>query len=317
MALLRVHVERLLDEELRGVALALAEMTERELGERGRVTGLAHEHLASILDRALVLPRVAKRRDEQRARLDRAGVILHEVLEARGGVLVRAATTPHLGERDGDLLALRGDLRGRAELLLGVREIARVGEHDAEIEARLPEVGIDRDRLAEERDGARLHARILRGSDALDHALHGDRVRGRQALLGDLRAWPAAAAAARDGRERDSERGDAYEGSEPRHFAPFFFGGGFLGSLGTGALSAAAVAASSSGTSAPLPLPRPASPQACRARLRRRGLGLGGRRARRGFVVGARGGGLAARGRLLLLRPSRARPSRRRAAANR
>ena len=156
---LRVDVERLLHEELRRVALALAEMAERELGERGRVAGLAHEHLARLRDRLVVLPRVAERRDEQRARLERAGMILHEVLELARRLLVRATATPHLGERDRDLFALGRDLRG------GLRSCSsacarspRLARTTPEIEARLPEVRIDLDGLAEERDRARLHA---------------------------------------------------------------------------------------------------------------------------------------------------------------
>ena len=52
---LRVHVERLLHEQLRGVALALSEMAERELGERRRVAGLSYEDLARLLYCTLVL----------------------------------------------------------------------------------------------------------------------------------------------------------------------------------------------------------------------------------------------------------------------
>ena len=108
-----------------------------------------------------------------------------------------------------------------------MREVAPAREHDAEIEVRLPQVRIDLDRLAEQGDGARLHARILRRRRALDHALHGERIRRRQAGLHRLRPGRRLLATAR-GEQEQEER-------VPLHFAPFFFGAGAAGAGFAGA----------------------------------------------------------------------------------
>src|SRR4051812_27459127 len=130
-------------------------------------------------------------------------MIFDEVLEPRRGVLVRSAASSHLAERDGDLLAFGRDLRRGAELLFSVGEIAAVREHDAEVVAGLPEIGIDLDRLAKKADRPRLHLRISRRGDALDHALYGEWVGRRQSFFDRLRRARLTVAATRHERAGD------------------------------------------------------------------------------------------------------------------
>ena len=105
----------------------------------------------------------------------------------------------------GNLLRVGRELRGRRELLLGAGEIACVREHDAQVVARLPQVRVDPDRLAQERRRA-LTLPVLRGLHPLHHLAHSDGVRRRQGD-GRLRTRPGAAAARRTRREKNRKTG--------------------------------------------------------------------------------------------------------------
>ena len=169
-ALFGLDVERLLREERRRLVLALGQVRERELGERRGVGRLADEHLARLGDRLVDLPALAERRDVERPRVDaRSGGRRTKSAEAVGRELVLAAPAPDLRRAPRRPPASPGaSLRGGRELLFGAREVAGAGEDDAEVVARLPEVRVERDGLAKERDRA-LPLTVLRGLNALHH----------------------------------------------------------------------------------------------------------------------------------------------------
>ena len=144
----RARVERLLREERRRLLLALGQVRERELGEGRRVRRLADEHLARLGDGLVDLPALAQRGDVQRARVDRVRVVLHEVGQPVGRLLLLAAPAPHLGQRDGDSCESGASLAAIASCSSAPPEIARVARGRAEVVARLPQVRVERDGLA-------------------------------------------------------------------------------------------------------------------------------------------------------------------------
>ena len=204
----RARVERLLGEERGRLLLALREVRERQLGERRRVGGLAHEHLARLGDGLVDLPALAQRRDVERARVDGVRVVLHEVREPVGGLLLLAATAAHLGQRDGHVLRVRRELRGERELSSAPARSPSLPRTTPEVVARLPQVRVERDGLAQQRRRA-IPLPVLRGLHPLHHLAHGLRVRRRQReRRGSLRraALPPPHAAERENEQEDGRR---------------------------------------------------------------------------------------------------------------
>ena len=204
-ALFGVRVERLLREELRRLALALGEVAERELGERRRVARLAHEHLARLArSPCRAAPsRGAPRRE--RARVDRVRVRLHEVAEQLGGAALahRDAAAPRRARRRPPAIS-GASFCAVAQLILGAREIAGAREHDAEVVARLPEIRVDRDGLAQERDRARRAARPSPPRRPAPSSPTAIGIRRRQHVASSA-PWSTLASAAAAHHERDEQ----------------------------------------------------------------------------------------------------------------
>ena len=218
----RARVERLLREERGRFLLALRQVRERELGQRRRVGGLAHEHLARLGDGLVDLPALAERRDEQRARVDGVRMVLHEVRRARRPppCARRGAGAPRPARRRRPASRAPASRRARAAPRTR-RGRPALREDGAEVVARLPEVRVERDRLAQERRRP-IALPVLRGLHALHHLADRLRIRRRKRQRrGPLRALalpPPHAARERErrGRARRKRRGAEERGETMR-----------------------------------------------------------------------------------------------------
>ena len=164
-----VRVERLLRQERRRVALALRQVRERELGERRGVAGFRTSTSRAWAMALSICPLVAQRGHVERPRVDRVRVVLRRSRRAprprpcapRGGAAPRPSAMA-------TSCASGASFAAAASCVLRAREIARRGEHDAEVVARLPQVGVDGDGLAQERHRP-VALPVLRRLDALHH----------------------------------------------------------------------------------------------------------------------------------------------------
>ena len=221
-------------------AVSFSPFARWQLGQRLRVARLSHEDFARLHDGLLDLPRVAQRAHEQRASFDGQRVCVDEVREQLGRVFVLPASPLDLGQRDDHVLHLGRQLVGLLQLFLGRGQIACAREDDAQVEARLPEVGIDGDGLTEENDRA-LALAFLGGPHPLHHLAHGRRIGRRERLRPRVHSHVVMTATARSERERERHGREPPAEKRARHF---FFGGVAGGGVAGGGTTTGPLSAS-------------------------------------------------------------------------
>jgi hypothetical protein len=151
-------------------------VAQRQLCERRRVARSLDEDVVGFLDRLFDLTRVTQARNEEGPRLDRVRVILDEIVEPVGGVLVLPAPAADFAQGDRHFGRVFGDLGRRLELDLGAGEVAHGREDNPQIVLGFPEHWVHRRGFSQEGDRARASVRLLGGLDPLHHLRYRGRV---------------------------------------------------------------------------------------------------------------------------------------------